>query len=289
VTAALSADAAQLGARLGGRLTRFTPSGGHQHELFTGETDAGRLFVKLFPAGSASAAQERAAAHLTGSHLADLVPPLVAEGVTPSGRPWLAYRWFDLREFTPTTGNVYAAGRAVARLHGMRPAAASEALPRYGHPADLVEHKARLVERYDARLAWHIRDLCHRLTPVVAPVEALSLQVLLHGDLGWRNVFLSAGGAVVLVDFEHAAVGAPLLELAKMWDRELRGDAERATFLDGYDSERPIDRDAWLGWLPLVRLWAAAGIVPHARDTGDEDFERHAHAIIARLEREAAG
>jgi Ser/Thr protein kinase RdoA (MazF antagonist) len=286
-TPTLSAEAVEIGAVLGGRLARFAPTGGHRHDLFAGRTSCGELFVKLFPPASASAARERAAAHLISEHLTDLVPAMVADGVTRSGRPWMAYEWIEMRRFAPDTANLHAAGRALARLHRLELVSRPDALPRYGNPVNLVEHKARLVERYDAMLAAHIRELCRRLKPTVAPSAALYPQVLLHGDFGWRNVLLNPDGAVVLVDFEHAALGAPVLELAKLWDRELRGDVERATFLDGYQSERPIDREAWMVWLPLVRLWASAGIVPYARQTGDEEFEQHALDIIARLEREA--
>ena len=281
----LSQDAADVSAALGCGVRAFAPSNEFRHDLLLAEDPYGRRrFVKVFPTNSRSAARETAAARLIGHHLPAVVPALVADGVTRSGRPWLAYEWVDLLPFQPSRDNLYATGQSLARMHRITVPQVPAALPRYGSPVDLVAEKASLVEQVDPLLATRIRRLCDRLTPPDPPPWRDEPPVLLHGDFGWRNVSLTAEGTVAIFDFEHAAVGAPVLELAKLADRELNSDADRAAFLDGYAGVAPIDRTSWEAWLPLVRLWAAAGIIPYARETGDAEFEQHARYILDRLD-----
>lgn len=93
---------------------------------------------------------------------------------------------------------------------------------------------------------------------------------------------MDSRGQMWLLDFEHAAIGRPLLDFAKLWDRELHSPEDREAFLSGYSQGEtgPVRHEG----IDAVRLWAAAGIFPYARPREDHDFERHAYVTLDRLE-----
>ena len=108
---------------------------------------------------------------------------------------------------------------------------------------------------------------------------------LLHGNLGWRNLGIEHDdGQLILFDFEHAAIGAPILDLAKLWDRELANPEARSCFLAGYQREGPESYiQSWHAAIDIVRLWAVAGMFTYTRKHTDPAFERHARSILRQL------
>ncbi|MCK6552654.1 phosphotransferase, partial [Myxococcota bacterium] len=103
---------------------------------------------------------------------------------------------------------------------------------------------------------------------------------LCHGDLRPANTRVVAGG-VVLLDFEHAGVGDPALDLAMLEARGGLGADEHATFVEHYaarsDDPHVTARLALLA--PLVALTAALGAV---LDLDDEERGLAAFAPDAR-------
>jgi aminoglycoside phosphotransferase (APT) family kinase protein len=139
------------------------------------------------------------------------------------------------------------------------------------------------VARLDIGLADRIRRLHDSITSR-GGTDLSHETCLLHGDAGWRNLDWDPDGRKIwIVDFEHGAVGHPLLDFAKLWDRELADQAARAEFVTGYQRHHP-DFAATSGAIDAVRLWAAAGIFPYAVPRGDHDFEQHAYRILGKLE-----
>ncbi|MGH3319262.1 MAG: phosphotransferase family protein [Streptosporangiaceae bacterium] len=222
----------------------------------------------------------------SGHHLAHTgipTPRLLAHGVLDDRRRWLAYQWHDLTPFTPAHGRVEEAGQLLGAFHATTVGITDPQLRRYTNLHGLITDKIALVAEFDAPLAERI----YRLHAAVADRRGPDLDdrvCLLHGDVGWRNLYVDAHDQQLwLIDFEHAAIGRPLLDFAKLWDRELDDPGTRDAFLSGYGRYAPP-----AGLRPesidLVRLWAAAGIFPYARPRGDHGFERHARRILNRLE-----
>ncbi|MEV3858707.1 aminoglycoside phosphotransferase family protein [Streptomyces sp. NPDC050095] len=257
----------------------------HNNTHFRGDRDGTpHLFIKVTDSARSYASETGALALL---HSTDLpTPRLVTHGALGQDRRWLAYVWHDLRSFDPVPDNIANAGRLLGRLHATTTGATSPQLRRYDAISDLIEVKAALVAEFDRPLAARVRAL--QDTILAQTTTTLGDDTcLLHGDMGWRNLHQDAEHHLWIFDFEHAAIGHPLLDFAKLWDRELDTDDVRKTFLAGYRVEQP-DIAMDVTTIDAVRLWAAAGIFPYARPRQDHAFERHAYLILDRLEQELA-
>jgi aminoglycoside phosphotransferase (APT) family kinase protein len=276
VTDTLAPAAAAAGVRLVRRLPARL--GGNQLAEVA-RNDGQRLLLKVWPAGASGAGRELAASVAYGASVVP-APQLRGHGAISTGT-WALFDWVEMTEVEPTGTVARAAGRILAQIHSCPPPPASSwPLRRRGPLAPLIRAKAEQVALFDQRLADRIAQLGARVpTTSRAPVP----DVLLHGDYGWRNIGVARGGTLKVFDFEHAALGAPWLDLAKMWDRELIDIAVRAQFLAGYRETSPaLDGDLDTTMLP-VRLWAAAGIFPYAHATEDSDFFRHGLTVLDRL------
>ncbi|MBC9718006.1 aminoglycoside phosphotransferase family protein [Streptomyces sp. TRM66268-LWL] len=253
----------------------------HNNTHFRGDRDGSpHLFIKVTTSDRSYVSETGALMLLQSTGLP--TPQLVAHGeLAPSGH-WLAFTWHDFHSFAPVPHAIEEAGRILGRLHATTAGATSPHLRRYGRVPELIEAKAALVAEFDEPLAARIRAL--RDAIMARTAAALGEHTcLLHGDMGWRNLHQDADNKLWIFDFEHAAIGHPLLDFAKLWDRELDAADARKAFLTGYGEEqRDIAVD--LSAIDAVRLWAAAGVFPYARPRQDHDFERHAYLILDRLE-----
>lgn len=250
----------------------------HYRGVLADEDD---VFVKVIDHHpSYYAAEVQAAHHLAGTGIT--TPRLVSHGTFGEGSGWLAYSWHDLTSFTPTFRRIEQAGQLLGALHAATRSASDDRLPNYINIHKLIARKITQVAEFDPALADRIRRL-HGAIRARANDDLGHDVCLLHGDMGWRNVHLDAEGIVWLFDFEHAAIGHPLLDFAKLWDRELDDPAIRDAFLRGYHHSHSVDI-LRIDLVDAVRLWAAAGIIPYARPRNDQDFERHAMVILDRLE-----
>ncbi|MFJ9174945.1 phosphotransferase enzyme family protein [Streptomyces sp. NPDC102360] len=278
---------AQIGTAVGCDLVPLTHDQKHNNTHFRGDRDGvPTLFIKV--TDSPRSYTTEVGAH-TLLHTRDLpTPTLHAHGDLGLNRHWLAYAWHDFTPFAATPESVEEAGRLLGRLHTATRGESSPHLRTHDAIPNLIDAKIALVAEFDAPLARRIRALRDKLLSTPAAAHLGDERCLLHGDMGWRNLHLDADGSLWIFDFEHAAIGHPLLDFAKLWDRELDSPQVRSLFLDGYRKEQrevPIDTAA----IGAVRLWAAAGIFPYARPRDDQDFEQHAYLILERLEREVSG
>ncbi|MGW2702328.1 phosphotransferase [Streptomyces sp. NPDC001340] len=254
----------------------------HKNTHYEGVADDGTaLFVKVIDGHpSYYTAEIRAQHHLVGTGIT--TPRLVDHGILADQRRWLAYEWHDLKPFTSTTDHIRRAGRLLGDLHAATSGIQDNQLRQYGDVRELIIDKVQLVARFDPPLSERIWKISDRLFARGQKALPDGRVCLLHGDMGWRNLHMDSRDQLWVGDFEHAAIGHPLLDFAKLWDRELDAPEAREAFLYGYSQSeaggvRHEEMDA-------VRLWAAAGIFPYARPREDRDFERHAYDILDRLE-----
>ncbi|HUY52141.1 MAG TPA: aminoglycoside phosphotransferase family protein [Streptosporangiaceae bacterium] len=276
---------AAIEAELGCTLTEVVPAGAltHHNTHYRGTPpDGASFFVKVISDSPGYyTAEVRAAQILAGTTIA--TPRLIRYGALDETHRWLAYQWHDFRTFTPTPPQVRDAGELLGRLHAETGGTRDSRLRRYGSVSALILGKAAQVARLDAGLADRIRRLHDTITSR-GGTDLSQESCLLHGDFGWRNLHTNPGGrGIWMVDFEHAAVGHPLLDFAKLWDRELADQDARAEFVTGYRQHHP-DFAATSAAIDAVRLWAAAGIFPYAVPRGDHDFGQHAYRILGKLE-----
>jgi hypothetical protein len=113
----------------------------------------------------------------------------------------------------------------------------------------------------------------------VGPAD-LSGQVLIHGDLHWRNVGLAAGRPMLLGG-ENMRAAPPLLEFGKRDNFGCLSDArQRAALLRGYDRHAtPV----W-PWPRAMRLHTTAGVLVYALATADHTFAAHGYRALAALD-----
>ena len=276
-------------AELNYELTDYTPATDDTHHNVHyrgGPPAGGGVFVKLVDKDAYYNAEVWAASTLSQTSPGFPTPRLLAHGRATNGVPWLAYEWHDFRPFTPTAANIEAAGRTLGTLHEIAVTADLEPPRLYSDLTLLTRAKIDSVRVMEPALAGRLDQLAGPLLREWHPPERRP--GLVHGDVGWRNFQLGQDDGVWLIDFEHCAEGDPVLDFAKLLDRELADPRVREVFLGGYaTANRSVDID--LSSTRLVRLWAAAGIFPYARAHRDTDFEAHAFKILERLERETYG
>ena len=254
----------------------------HKNTHYQGATANGtRLFVKVIDDHPFYyTAEIRAQHHLAGTTIP--TPRLVDHGAFDEQRRWLAYEWHELNPFTPSTDRIQRAGRLLGDLHATTSGIQDDQLRRYADVRDLITDKIALIARFDTPLSERVRKISNQLHPHGHKTVPDPRVCLLHGDMGWRNLHTDPHDQMWLLDFEHAAMGHPLLDFAKLWDRELHAHQDREAFLSGYRRSQagPVQHEE----IHAVRLWAAAGIFPYTRPREDRDFERHAYVILDRLE-----
>ncbi|WP_329133579.1 aminoglycoside phosphotransferase family protein [Streptomyces sp. NBC_01476] len=276
---------ASVEAAFGGRLTPLVHDRPHRNTHYRGVTaDGTRVFVKVIDGNPAYyTAEVRAQRHLLDGGVP--VPRLLDHGAVGERRWWLAYEWRDFDAFVPVRDLVERAGHLLGRLHAATNGIQDDALRRYADVHRLIAEKTARIAEFDAPLARRVQRLHERIAARGGNREGNGGSVcLLHGDMGWRNLHTDPAGRLWLLDFEHAAIGHPLLDFAKLWDRELDAPADREVFLRGYQRSWPAAEPVRLDAIDTVRLWAAAGIFPYARPREDHDFERHASSVLDRLE-----
>ncbi|HVV86410.1 MAG TPA: homoserine kinase [Kofleriaceae bacterium] len=216
---------------------------------------------------------------------------LVHRGLAISAYPWRTGRHLAADDVTPA--HALAIGRALAHLHEV-----GRGLPAERRRAGIYTF-ADLVRRFDGfrdlgdpALAPAVEVLADELAWLAAraPVRAAAAHGLIHNDLFRDNVLWDGARIVAILDFEQAAGGSLVYDLAVVlndwcWQR---APAPRlsAAVLHGYQEVRPLtaaDRAA----LPVeVRAAAARFTITritdvHLRqlDTPDKDFR----AFLARL------
>lgn len=225
--------------------------------------------------------------HLVGNDL-EVPAPLALHGDTTAGGPWLATEFVDgsapVGRSDPEAV-LDAMAAFLVRLHSLDPSSLSvpglariedpaEALP--GHlPSDPVARE----------LAGALRDGIDR-----SPND----DALLHGDFWPGNVLMSDQRLVAVVDWEDAAVGDPLVDLACARVEITCADGREWAdhFTGAYlDASGPLDRTDLPLWEAYVAATALSSMHLWGLDADDEAerrattracFDRAAAAVLTR-------
>lgn len=224
----------QLGGRSQWRITAL--AGGFANRSFLLEAAFDRLVLRVPVETTAYLGVDRASegAILSTVSAAGLAPPLVefdrecglmlAEYF--DGRAWSA-------EDTRSPRAIERLARLIERLHAIDPPAEARRLDY----AELLASYRRDLEAKDEALRSVSRKFDEEADRRLARVRAASLPtVLCHNDVHRRN--LVDGPPLVLVDWEYAAAGDGLYDLASYACYHDLGLAERRFLLEGYDASR---------------------------------------------------
>ena len=164
---------------------------------------------------------------------------------------------------TPTTNQMTALGRLIARIHrAAMPAAAS--MPQ--HPRDgqwLVRQATSLHGRIRPSTGNDIDTAVASVVTLLHRHDVLNLPAgVIHGDIFRDNVLFSGDALTGLIDFHHAARGTLLYDLAVAandWCCDSTGTLnteKTVALLRGYHSQRPLTREELWFFSPF-RLYAA--------------------------------
>lgn len=166
---------------------------------------------------------------------------------------------------------VASAGATLARLH--------QALADHPRPRDMKGRWDRpMTELIDHRHRAHAGQLpaalLDRLGEHAAAAGSLDPpRQFVHLDFRSANVVMDGDAVAAVLDFEDAAVAAPVLDLARaatllgtrFRDWAPISAAVRAQFLAAYTRVRPLD-EAERAWLPALLLSTALAMVPVGAD-----------------------
>lgn len=174
---------------------------------------------------------------------------------------------------TTVPDQVREAGAVMARLH--------DALAKYTHAeierglvapsGALATQLTEWLETSDAHVPATARDALHRLVDSMSP-DPLPTQ-LVHGDFRSANVLCVGAEVAAVIDFEEARLDHRIVELARSavllgtrfhhWGPA--SSEVRRSFLDGYESERPLTPLEARWWDVLV-LWHSLAVIPPGDD-----------------------
>jgi Ser/Thr protein kinase RdoA (MazF antagonist) len=224
-------------------------AGGVEQRSFLVTVAAGQYVLRLRADAMAPLLDVVAEARVMSAVAAAGLAPRVIAADRESGALLTEYRP-AATPWTPAEAraeaNIGRAADLLRALHGVR-----ATLPRFvaaeiaeGYVADLAaagrrdvtlaEELARLARAYDGR--YGADSLC-------------------HNDLVAANVL--DGGGLVLVDFEYAVCGAPILDLASLAGMNDYTESQRRELLRAYYGERvPVTSAEFADVVRMVRLFA---------------------------------
>jgi Ser/Thr protein kinase RdoA (MazF antagonist) len=144
-------------------------------------------------------------------------------------------------------------GYALGRLHALPLTSARSVARSRCHPDILQSHTARQLAWAKDNVAVSVQPLVAALHASLAPIACRSDDLrLTHGDCWYKNAIKTADLGVVLIDWDCAGVGLPILDvgyllLTSHYDLtqplHVSADADKiCAILRGYQHARPITR-----------------------------------------------
>ena len=141
----------------------------------------------------------------------------------------------------------------LGRLHCLSMTTPASFTPARCHP-DIVASAARQLTLYGVRVPGEFRPLVQTLQTALAALEGQVQAPLhpVHGDCWYQNAIHKADGGVVLIDWDLAGVGLPLLDLGNLlltahfdFSQPLvleADEAKIAAIMRGYGRQRTISQ-----------------------------------------------
>jgi len=227
-------------------------AGGSVNSNFALETEAGRVFLRLYEEQDLAGARRETALleRLAARGVPTPAPLRRADGGLVSelrGKPAALFPWRDghMRcQAGVTPEDASRVGEALARVHAAgagEPAAAG----RFQY-TNLLERLDRIAASGDARFAPLAPSLRASLGEAHAARDPSLPHGLVHGDLFRDNVLWAADGSIAaLLDFESACAGTYAYDLMVTVLSWCYGDDFEpdlaAAMREGYESVRPLD------------------------------------------------
>lgn len=242
-----------------GGLRAFTPiAAGTINTNLAVELDEGRRFLRINEGKSVEdVAREAAIVEFLSDRGLNTPRPIPST----TGQPWLPWRGVCVSLFPWVEGRILTraelaqdqarqAGVALARLH-LTGAPYPDQRPGRYEPEEIARRLAEIENQAHehAALAAAVEELrpeLRRLERERAAVDADIPKGLIHGDLFMDNVLYRGPTLVALLDFEQAAWGRPVYDLAVsvlafgFGLDDFRPEITRA-FIDGYLDTRPAE------------------------------------------------
>jgi Ser/Thr protein kinase RdoA (MazF antagonist) len=167
--------------------------------------------------------------------------------------------------------------QTVGRLHALPHAAPSASNDSRCHP-DSVAHAARQLALYGSRVPPEFRPLAADLHASMLALQQYTPPELhtTHGDCWYMNAVRGPDGRVVLIDWDNAGIGLPLLDLGTLllsshFDPSqplvLEPSAAKIeAIMRGYRQARPIDRRDLESLADAMRFLLAFQLGSYAAD-----------------------
>lgn len=238
-------------------------------DIYRIDNDAGRYALVISPASRSGHVPGELAALAAAAAAGIADPPVdggsgpLAELPAPEGMraaiviPWAEGQRLDVDR---NASDCAVPGQALAQLH-------AQPVPD-GLPELALPDAGRMGERLE-RVAGMTADVVAVMEPLRARLATLGAypKVCLHGDVDATNIFIVRGSSCRLIDFELAACGPRLYDVASLvaqlyaWPWPQRQDAA-AAFLRGYRAEAEVGDAEWAA-LPVLAAWRLLAILEH--------------------------
>lgn len=198
--------------------------------------------------------------------------------------------WVHNDPIEPTSRLWEEFGRIVGQLHALPVCDELAACPSKMDPRRNLQRIRDTLRRFTGRMPQEYRASLERFCEAAGQLDDLpeAPRSLIHSDLAWSNVVMAQNGQLLLVDFEGAGFGPPVVDLVEVTTYLCQGpsasgplmeDAARA-FYCGYREHRTMGAIE-IGLLERAHLFHQLYYLENSLTRGDYDF---IHRMSARLD-----
>ena len=287
------------------RATSLQPTSFDWREIMRLDTtDQGVWLLRMLRLPEAAASYAQTAALLLwlegAGYPAPRVRPTVAGQLVGSAGAWATLCVSFVAGATPTltTTNFMALGATLGRLHAL-PADHAAFAPAQCHPDELqaaIEQLAQAAAHAPEAVRPMLAALHSDMQRLLPALDALALT---HGDCWYQNAITTPDGTAVLIDWDGAGLGAPLLDLGYLlltshYDLAqplvvVPDPARIAAIMRGYRMHAALPPAASELLRPAVRFALALHFASYLQDTSPSDFNGPVlHKLQARFDVSAA-